>query len=257
MTGRRAIVTGAASGIGRMTAMLLAEQGAQLLLADTDGETLQATCSQARDAGAQVEAVVADLADPAAADRLAGLAEQQLGGLDAVVSNAGVLNNDTLLDLSIDDWDRTFAINVRATWLLARATHPLLAASAGALVATGSIAASHPVVPHGAYSPSKAALHMLIRQLAFEWGPDGIRCNLASPGMVITGMSAPFYADEARKQARAAQLPLRRIGEPEDIARAIVWLLGPDAAYITGQDILIDGGLDTMLMPAVRIASTP
>jgi NAD(P)-dependent dehydrogenase (short-subunit alcohol dehydrogenase family) len=257
MTPTTAIVTGAAHGIGRATALMLAAGGARLVLVDIDKDALDATCAEACEAGGRAEPVAADLADPTAAELVVGEAQRHLGGLDALVSNAGVLNNDSLVDLSVDEWDRVFAVNVRATWLLGRAAHPLLAASRGALVATGSIAGSHPAVPHGAYSPSKAALLMLIRQLAFEWGPDGIRVNSVSPGMVVTAMSAAFYADPERKRARDEALPLRRVGEPEDIARTIVWLLGSDARYITGQDILVDGGLDTMLMPAARIASTP
>ena len=252
-----AIVTGAAHGIGRATALMLATQGARLLLVDIDKQALNTTCADVFEAGGRAEPVEADLADPAAAELVVGQAERHLSGLDALVSNVGILNNDALIDLTVDDWDRVFAVNVRSTWLLARAAHPLLAASRGTLVATGSIAGSHPAVPHGAYSPSKAALLMLIRQLAFEWGPAGIRVNSVSPGMVVTAMSATFYADPERKRARDELLPLRRVGEPEDIARTIVWLLGADAGYITGQDILVDGGLDTMLMPAARIASTP
>jgi NAD(P)-dependent dehydrogenase (short-subunit alcohol dehydrogenase family) len=253
----RAIITGAADGIGRATALVMASRGAHLVLVDQDESVLLATCREVRDAGARVEALVVDLAGSRAAQDVVVLAEQRLGGLDAVVSNAGMLNDASLLELDAELWDRTFAVNVRATWLLARAAHRLLSPSRGAIVATGSIAASHPISPHGAYSPSKAALVMLVRQMAHEWGPDRIRCNSVSPGMVVTGMSAQFYADERQRQARADLLPLRRVGQPEDVARTILWLLGPDAEYVTGQDILVDGGLDTMLMAAVRTASTP
>jgi glucose 1-dehydrogenase len=253
-----ALVTGAANGIGRQVCLELAADGAALVLADVDTGRLMDTCREVRDAGAKAaHPVVADVADPAAVACLVEEAAGHLGGLDALVSNAGLLNNDSLLDLAVEDWDRIFAVNVRATWLLARAAYPHLAASGGSIVATGSIGGIHPVVPHGAYSPSKAALLMLVRQLAHEWGPAGIRVNTVSPGMVVTTMSAQFYADPARKQARDAALPLRRVGEPADIARAIVWMLSPAAGYITGQDLLVDGGLSTLLMPAVRIASTP
>lgn len=257
MTPTTAIVTGAAHGIGRATAERLAASGARLLLVDLDEVGLAQACEAVRVAGGEAVAVAADLAEPAAAGVVVAAADEHLGCLDALVSNAGVLNHDALVDLAVDDWDRAFAVNVRATWLLARAAYPLLAASRGVLVATGSIAGSHPAVPHGGYSPSKAALLMLVRQLAFEWGPAGIRANSVSPGMVVTAMSAAFYADPDRKRARDDALPLRRVGQPEDVARVITWLLGPDACYITGQDLLVDGGLTTMLMPAVRLASTP
>jgi NAD(P)-dependent dehydrogenase (short-subunit alcohol dehydrogenase family) len=104
----------------------------------------------------------------------------------------------------------------------------------------------------GAYGPSKAALVMLVRQLAYEWGPDGIRCNCVSPGTTHTSMTEGTYADPARKSERASHIPLRRIGDPEDLAAAIAFLASSDARYVTGIDLLVDGGLGTSLLPAVR-----
>jgi NAD(P)-dependent dehydrogenase (short-subunit alcohol dehydrogenase family) len=161
------------------------------------------------------------------------------------------------VELSLEDWDRTFAINVRAAWLLAKAAYPLLREAQGSLVVTASIAAREPAAPVGAYAASKAAVVMLVRQLAYEWGPDGIRCNCVSPGTTHTGMTDGTYSDPQRRSERASHLPLRRIAEPDEVAGVIAFLAGPDASYITGIDVLVDGGLGTSLLPAIRGLSPP
>lgn len=116
------------------------------------------------------------------------------------------------------------------------------------MVITASISGEHATPPGGAYSPSKAAALMLAKQLAVEWGPDGIRVNTVSPGMIVTPMTQVVYDDPAARAQREARVPLRRVGEPEDIANAVAMLLGPDAAYITGADLVVDGGLVNTLM---------
>jgi NAD(P)-dependent dehydrogenase (short-subunit alcohol dehydrogenase family) len=120
-----------------------------------------------------------------------------------------------------------------------------------------SISASQPTPPHGAYSPSKAALVMLVRQMAYEWGPDGIRCNCVSPGMTHTGMTDQVYSDPQRRAERASHIPLRRVGDPIDIARVVAFLISPDAGYVTGVDLPVDGGVQTALMPTLRGAAVP
>jgi NAD(P)-dependent dehydrogenase (short-subunit alcohol dehydrogenase family) len=185
------------------------------------------------------------------------LAEQSLGGLDALISNAGYARSAPLLDLEADEFDRSIAVNTRAAWLLGKAAFPILAESQGAIVATESMSARHPTPPLGAYSASKAALVMLVQQMALEWGPSGIRCNVVSPGPTATGMTAGIFADaqdETQRRNRAkreAHIPLRRVGEATDVAAAIMFLAGPSARQITGIDLTVDGGLSIGLMPAV------
>ena len=252
----RVIVTGAASGIGRATAIRLARDGAnrgkpaEILLVDIAREKLLETAALVRAEKAAAEVCTADLSDAAAAVDIIDAARRTFGGLDALVSNAGVIQRSSLLDLSVADYERSFAINTRATWLLAKAAHPLLAAAKGSIVATASISGHEPTPPLGAYSASKAALIMLVRQMAVEWGPDGIRCNTVSPGSTHTAMTDARYSDPVQREAAAQRSPLRMVGLPENQAAAIAFLLGPDAAFITGVDLLVDGGLATMLMPA-------
>lgn len=243
----RALITGAASGIGRAVAARLARQpGAALLLVDRDEPGLRDAAGQLGDA--RVETLTADLGEVAAAGEAVALAAKAFGGLDCIVSNAGVMRGAPLVELSVDDFDHLFRINTRPTFLLAQAAYEHLRASRGSLVATASLAAEHATPPLGAYAASKAALVMLVKQLALEWGPLGIRCNCVSPGPTLTGMSAAGYADAARRKQREDRTPLRRIAEADDIAAAIEFLASAGAKHITGQNLVIDGGLGVSLM---------
>jgi glucose 1-dehydrogenase len=249
----RIIVTGAASGIGRATARLFAErphdgEPPALLLVDRERERLAMVADELLPLGARVETAVGDLADPEFPVRVAARAEEALGGIDVLVSNAGAIHAAPIGSVALGDIERLFAVNARATLLLAQATYPALRRARGAVVATASIAAHAPAAQLGVYSASKAALVMLVRQMALEWGPDGIRCNTVSPGPTHTAMTARTYDDEEARRRRAGEIPLRRVGTPEDVAHAIHFLAGPGAAYVTGIDLPVDGGLGTTLM---------
>ncbi|MGI4952420.1 MAG: SDR family NAD(P)-dependent oxidoreductase [Janthinobacterium lividum] len=249
----RVIVTGAASGIGRAVCRLFAAEPPdrtppRLLLVDRDAAALAAVADELRAGCDAVETAVADLADPAAPSSIVAQAADRLGGLDALVSNAGAIHAMAIEQVSAAEFDRMMAINVRATLLLGQAALPLLKQSHGSLVATASISATNPTPSLGVYSASKAALVMLVEQMALEWGPFGIRCNAVSPGPTHTGMTAASYDDPARRDRRAQDIPLRRVGEPEDLARAILFLIGPAAAFISGINLVVDGGLSRTVM---------
>lgn len=254
----KAVVTGAASGIGRACAVRLAadararDETATLLLVDVSPGPLEQLVGELVAQGADATGLTVDLADPEAGATVAAAAAERLGGVDVLVSNAGIAIGELFATLPLADWDKTFAVNTRATFLLAQALRPLLAASRGCLVATASVSASEPTPPLGAYSASKAALVMLVRQLAYEWGREGIRCNCVSPGMVHTGLTDATYSNPEIRAERSARVPLQRIGAPEDIAAAVSFLTGPDAAYVTGVNLAVDGGLQTVLMPQLR-----
>ena len=255
----RAIVTGAARGIGRAMALRLAAdslqrhgQPAQLVIADQHADELAALAAELRADGAAVQVAVGDLSDADEPARIVAMAEP-FGGLDCVASNAGFARPAPLLQASVADWDRVFAVHVRAAWLLGRAAHPLLARARGCLVLTTSVSGSQATPPLAAYSASKAAQIMLMRQMAVEWGPDGIRVNALSPGLTETpGTAAAYQAPGAREQ-RAARIPLRRVAQPDDMAAALSLLVSPDAAYIHGHELVVDGGLVHTLMPSLTL----
>jgi NAD(P)-dependent dehydrogenase (short-subunit alcohol dehydrogenase family) len=252
----RAIVTGAASGIGRATAAQLnvdsiarSGQGAHLILIDIAAEALEAATGRLREEGAEISMFVADLTDPHIPEQIVGEVAKIIESLDALVSNAGIIRRASLLNLSLAEYEHTFAINTRATWLLAKAAHPLLKLAKGAIVATASLAAREPAPALGAYSASKAALVMLVQQMACDWGRDGIRANTVSPGSTLTNISRNAGIP-APREPRAPTNPLGFFANPEDQAAVIAFLAGPDARYITGADILVDGGARTQLMVA-------
>ncbi|MEA3178817.1 MAG: hypothetical protein QOI59_2340 [Gammaproteobacteria bacterium] len=249
----RILITGAASGIGLALAALVAgkfAERAQLMLVDLDETRLRQAAESLGGTGAKIVTRAADLSEPEAPAGAVEEAGRLFGGLDGIASNAGIIQSAALTALETRDFDRIIWINARAAWLLGKAAHPFLKQSRGALVATASVSAEHPTPPLGAYSASKAALVMLIQQMAVEWGPDGIRCNCVSPGPTLTPMTAVAYSDPKLKQQRENNIPLRRLGRPEDIANAIAFLMSPEGAYISGVNLMVDGGMSQCLMPA-------
>ena len=246
----RVLVTGAASGIGRATCIRLAQDakaaGRTARVAAVDvgpSPGLDSLVAELRALGAEALPLPGDMGTPAAPARVVDAAAQSFGGLDGLVSNAGINRPGALVEYAVEDWDRLFAVNTRATWLLAKAAHAALRASGGAIVAVGSMSGTHAHAGLGAYGPSKAAVIMLVRVLAQELGPDGIRVNAVSPGMTRTGMTARVYADARVAAERDALVPLGRVATPDDMAAAIAFLLSSDARYVTGHDLVVDGGV--------------
>jgi glucose 1-dehydrogenase len=214
------------------------------LCASADSPELASLKTEAEAQGAQVLTLSGDLGDPAVPAALVAGAVDAFGGLDAVISNAGIAVPGLLKSLSVEDWDRIHAVNLRGPWLLAQAAYPHLAATRGVLVAVASMSGVEPYPGTGTYSPSKAGLIMLVRQLAQEWAEDGIRVNAVSPGLFRTAMTAPIYADAEKTAAREALVPMHRIGNPDqDLAGLVEFLISADATYLTGQNIVVDGGL--------------
>ena len=251
----RAFVTGASHGIGGATCRKLAADALRrgesvwIAAAATGARSdLTELVADLRAMGAEAIALTGDLSKPTVPDRLAAQAIEFCGGLDALVSNAAMRHQASLLELGIDAWNRVFDVNTRATWLLARAAHPALKDSGGAIVAVTSIAGIFPHANYGPYAASKAALITLCQQMALEWGLDGIRVNCIAPGMVRTANAANVYADPDLAARRAAIVPLGRVAEASELASAISLLLSPDASYITGQNICVDGGFAASLM---------
>jgi glucose 1-dehydrogenase len=245
MPAMRVLITGASRGIGRAVALRLAAQGAAVAAcASAHGDELDRLVAEIRAAGGTALPLLGDLQQADTPARLVEQAAAALGGLDAVVGNAGISSPAPLATLDAAAWDRVFNVNVRAQWLLAKAAHPWLQRSRGSLVAVASMSGVQPYAGMGPYSASKAALIMLVRQLAQEWAADGIRVNCVSPGLVRTPLTQAIYDIPATQAAREALVPLHRIAEADaDMAGIVAFLLGPDAGYISGHNLLADGGL--------------
>lgn len=241
----RILITGASRGIGRAIVRRLAREGAQLALcASAPSVELDAAAAECREAGADVLTLAGDLALLQTPQRLVDGTVERFGGLDGVVSNAGIVKSGPLNTLDIAAWDQVFDVNVRGVWQLAKAAHPHLKASTGAMVAVASMSGVEPYAGTGAYSPAKAALIMLVKVLAHEWAADGVRINAVSPGLFLSALTAPIYADEQKKAAREALVPMHRIGDPaRDLAGLVEFCLSADATYMTGQNVVVDGGL--------------
>jgi len=247
------LITGAAGGIGQAIARRLAREAtdgpARLALVGRSLESLQRLADEMREQGADVLQIGADLESTEGPRKAVEEAVAHFGRLDGVVSNAGIMGGSRLTDVSDEDYDRAFAVNTRATFILAKAAFPHLVKTKGSLVATASMAASNPA-PFGPYSATKAALLMLVQLFAREWGPDGVRANAVSPGMIMTPMSPAAHNEELRI-SREGRIPLRRMGSPDDIAGVVSFLLSEDARYITGENIAVDGGVRGNFIPGV------
>ncbi len=252
LRGRACVVTGAASGIGAEVAASLARVGARVALLDRDAEGARRLAESLNAAGATAVAVGCDVSD---ADGVAAAAQQvwaALGPCQVLVNNAGLLRPGGLGEVALNDWNQVLAINLTGYLLCARAFgEPMRAAGQGSIVHVASISGLFPQSGSGAYSASKAGVLALSRQLAVEWGPQGVRSNAICPGMIRTALSAKFYEEPGFEAKRAAMTASRRIGEPQDIANVALFLASPRAGYVNGAELLVDGGMANMLMDMV------
>ena len=245
---KSAVVTGAASGIGRETALRFAEEGAAVVCADRDAAGADAVAAEIAAKGGSAHAVAADIAS---AQDVARLAEEALAArrtIEVLVNNAGVTILGGVAELTEADWQREIDINLSGAFRVSKAFWPHFAqAGGGAILSTASIAGVVAAPQDAAYVASKAGLIMLTRCMALDGASVGIRANCICPGFVDTPMFDGFLAEQPepeRALARAAgRTPLGRIGTPRDIADGFVYLASDDAAWITGTALVIDGGL--------------
>jgi len=246
------VVTGAGSGIGAAIAAGLAEVGARVAVLDRNRGAAEDVAGSLRARGADAVAIACDITDEAAVAAAADEVRERLGPCEVLVNNAGLLRAGGLDAVPLADWDAVIAVNLTGYLLCARAFgRDMLAAKRGSIVHVASVSALHPQTRSGAYSPSKAAVLLLSRQMAAEWGPRGVRSNVICPGMIRTPLSAKFYEEPGFEARRAAVTASRRVGEPVDIANPAVFLASERSAYLNGAELLVDGGLGCMLMDMV------
>jgi len=243
LRGHTALVTGAAGGLGAAIALALGDHGADVVAADRDATRCAELVRTLRERGRSAHAVGGDLADRAAVERLA-TAATDIAPLDILVCNAGIPGHAGPMGALTDaDWDEVLTVNLRsAHWLCSRLVPPMAARGRGSVILMSSIAGLRGNRSIGLYGLSKAALAQLARNLAIEWGPRGVRVNAIAPGLIRTPLSKGLMGDEEFMRRRLAATPLRRVGEPEEVAGVAVMLASAAGAFVTGQNIVVDGG---------------
>lgn len=244
LSGRVCVVTGAAGGIGSEIARQLLAAGARVALLDRDGDALQRLQHElgAHDARLMVQPL--DVTDADSVQRAAQAVQARWGACQVLVNNAGALYADAVMDIAVDKWNQLLSVNLTGYLVMAQALgRQMIAAGGGSMVHIASIAGTVPQPWSGAYSVSKAGVKMLSQQLAMELGEHRIRSNVVSPAMIRTPMSESIYRDPAVLRQREAMVPAGRISTPADIAEAALFLASDRASYISGQEILVDGGL--------------
>lgn len=247
--GRVVVVTGAGHGIGRASALRFASEGASVAIVDLRGDQANAVADECVAAGGRARAYEADVSDPDQVTTVVGQVVDDFGGVDILHSNAGRLRAGTVLETDLEEWNQTLSVNVTSMYLVVRTIVPIMRERGrGAIVTTGSISGIFGEPALSAYTASKAAVVNLTRSIAIDYAKAGIRVNCVCPGWVDTGFNDPQFAHDALSEADIEELiertvPMGRQGLPEEMAAAVAFLASDDASYITGQILLVDGGL--------------
>lgn len=248
LSGRAAIITGAGTGIGRAIALAMAREGAKVAVAGRRRDKLEEVVQAIRQVGREAEVAVCDVTSESDTKRAVKEAEQSFGYLNVLVNNAGALSVSTVESISVEDWDRVIATNLKGPFLMSRAVVPAMRrAGGGAIVNVGSILGLVAMRGRAAYCASKGGVTMLTKAMALDHAPEKIRVNCICPAIVETDLIRDLFSKSAEGQAarvaRLAALPLGRFGRPEDIAELAVFLASEESSWMTGTAIPVDGGL--------------
>ncbi len=245
LTGKVAIVTGAAQGIGRAIAERFARAGARVMIADVNDARGAEVAGEIAATGGEARFVHCDVALTADVDGLVDQTVGAFGGVDILVNNAAIASYKLLVDTSDDEWDRVIAVNLRGLFLAARRCIPLMQQrGGGSIINFASVHARTTSTANPAYIASKGAVVALTRTMALECAPANIRVNCILPGAIATPMLLENWGDvPAEHNPLTARIPLRRFGTPDEIARVAHFLASDDSSYMTGSDVLVDGGL--------------
>ena len=249
LSGRTAFITGASRNIGRAIALAFAAEGASLALNTRANRVeLDAVAEECGKTGARVTRVLGDIADPAAVEAMVGQAEAELGGIDVLVCNAAIRPHQALTETSVEEWHRVLGVNLHSAFYLARAVVPgMKARRRGSIIALGGQSALTGRPNTASVTAAKTGLLGLVRALAAELGPFGIRANMVVPGFIDTERRYAHWYPEFQKAPpgapeQLAQIPLGRLGRPEDIAEACLFLASDASAYVTGDALRVMGG---------------
>jgi NAD(P)-dependent dehydrogenase (short-subunit alcohol dehydrogenase family) len=241
-TARVAIVTGASRGIGKATALRLARDGCDIVVSGLTAERADATAAAVRECGRKAVVCLGDVGDPETALKLVDCALTSFGRLDILVNSAGIARLVPFLELTPEIWRRFLDVHLSGTFYVGQAAaRSMVSSSGGRIVNVSSIVASMGMYGVAAYSAVKGGVLSLTRVMAVELAPSGVTVNAVAPGPVATEQLRAVYDDEMYRE-RSRSIPLRRLAEPEEVAGAIAYLVSPDAVYVTGQVITVDGG---------------
>lgn len=242
LKGKKALVTGGTKGIGEACALLMAEAGAEVMVVARDEAGIERMTSEATKNELSILGKPFDLAEPQVASRILAHVQQTWGTLDILVNNAGMNIRKPTVDYTPDEYDRIMQVNLRSVFELCQMAYPLLKASRGCIVNMSSVSALTHISSGSIYGMTKAALTQLTRNLAVEWAKDGIRVNAIAPWYISTPLAAPVLDDPEKLRNIVARTPMGRVGTPEEVAAAALFLSLPAASYITGQCLGVDGG---------------
>ena len=242
-----AIVTGGGTGIGAATALRLAEEGANVAVCGRRIGPLESIVSEIENKGGQALAIVCDIADESQVDTTISAVVSQFGGLDILVNNATLLEAGLIDGHTTESWHKNFSVTVDGTLFMMRAAYPHLAKNRGSVVNVSSIVGSQGTPYMTGYAAAKGAVNSMTRNAAIEWASAGVRCNAVVPGAIMTDPTKAILPDEQAQDYLESLIPMRRIGDPEEVANAIVFLASPLASYITGVLLPVDGGRATEL----------
>lgn len=243
VAGKRALVTGASRGIGEAICAALAAEGADIVATGRDPQALAETRKIVEGHGRQALVIEADLANPDDCARIGAEALAAFGTIDILVNNAAAALVDPLLDATVEHWDTTMNVNVRAPFIIAKALAPaMIAQKSGKIISISSQTGVVALRDHAAYAASKAALNMLTQVMTAEWSQHNIQANAVCPTVVMTDMGKRVWSPKEMHEPMLAKIPLGRFGEPEEIANLVLFLASNASDLITGQVICADGG---------------
>lgn len=237
LTGKRALITGASSGIGAHLARTLAEAGAEVILSARRAAPLAALKDDLEADGLLARVIEMDVTSAASVEQAA----VDAGPIDVLINNSGVSGEKSVIATTEEDWDRIFDTNLKGAWRVSRAFAPALVEAQGAVLNVASILGLGVLKTVGPYAASKAGLIQLTKAMALEMARDGVRVNAIAPGYIETPINSAFFATDAGARMLRG-VPQRRLGQPEDLDAAVLMLIGPGAGFVTGSVVVVDGG---------------